>query len=160
MGNRNRPHEEGGLSELASKLLQQNGLTVDEVSSFLRARDIRITDADVQQYLSVDSSSYKRNLVLETDSVQLLVLCWKPGQGSKIHDHGNSNCGIRVLCGNADETLYGGTVAEPVELSTKQHGVGDVTANDGKLIHKVENRSEDLLVTLHIYSPPLIRMNG
>ena len=160
MRKRKQPRGQGNLTHLVIHLQQQNKLTVDQVSSILRASDIRITDADVQQYLNVDSSSYKRNLVLDTDSVQLLVLCWKPGQASKIHDHGTSNCGIRVLCGNAHETLYGGTVEEPVELSTRQHGEGNVTANDGMLIHQVANRSGGLLVTLHLYSPPLIRMNG
>ena len=35
-----------------------------------------------------------------------MLLCWEKGQKSPIHDHSGSNCWVKVLDGQVEESLY------------------------------------------------------
>src|SRR5208283_2753136 len=50
--------------------------------------------------------TYQRNLVHHTANYEILVLCWRSGQRSPIHDHGESACGVPVVEGVATETSF------------------------------------------------------
>jgi len=53
-----------------------------------------------------DEFRYTRNLVEKNKHYVLLLLCWGPKQQSPIHDHAGSNCWLRVMRGNLEETMY------------------------------------------------------
>ena len=148
------------LTALVSRLKETGQLSLADIETLLVSNGIGPVDADVTPHLQFSETSYRRNLVHGTNDHQLLVLCWRPGQGSLIHDHGASNCGIRVLAGVATETLYRGTLDSPIVDRTRPISAGAVSVNRGDLIHRVENRGEVNLVTLHLYSPPLIRLKS
>ena len=110
-------------------------------------------------YLRFQNKRYNRNLIRAGENYHALLLCWKNGQRSPIHDHRNSRCVIRVMQGVATETLfatsdnglvYPTTSRELVERSTS------LSEDDDK--HQISNlQAEGDLVTLHIYSlPPLV----
>src|SRR5260370_12218527 len=61
---------------------------------------------DVAEFIRFSDQGYTRNLVRGSDWYNLLVLCWKNGQRSPIHDHANSSCAVRVLRGTATETVF------------------------------------------------------
>src|SRR5262245_19105779 len=61
---------------------------------------------DVASFCRFSSRGYTRNLVRGGPWYNVLVLCWKNGQRSPIHDHVGSSCGVRVLRGTATETLF------------------------------------------------------
>jgi cysteine dioxygenase len=88
---------------------------------------------------------------------EMLVMTWYTDQQSPIHDHFESSCGIRVLQGKMTETLYDLVDSDKVcQTSTKEWVEGEITTSDASLdIHKISNRGEAVLVTLHIYSVPL-----
>jgi len=44
---------------------------------------------------------------------------------------------------------------KPVPTKTNRYGPGDVTLAEGHVIHRISNRTDEKLVTVHIYSPPL-----
>ena len=50
--------------------------------------------------------TYQRNLVHHTANYEVLILCWRSGQRSPIHDHGESACGVLVIEGVATETSF------------------------------------------------------
>src|SRR5258708_319403 len=50
-------------------------------------------------YIQFSEDRYARNLVYKTADFECLVLCWKPGQRSPIHDHGNSICAVYTVDG-------------------------------------------------------------
>src|SRR2546426_763531 len=51
--------------------------------------------SEIEPFLHFTDNRYARNLVYKTPYFECLVLCWKPGQRSPIHDHGSS---IGLLC--------------------------------------------------------------
>ncbi len=116
---------------------------------------------DVRPYLKFGDDTYRRNLVHAGPAYQALVLCWRNGQRSPIHDHEGSSCGVRVLLGEAVETVFKRTRAGMVyAVRSQTHAARSVCATQDSDIHQVSNLADDGgdLVTLHVYSPPLLNM--
>jgi cysteine dioxygenase len=105
---------------------------------------------------------YVRNLIHRLPHVEVLCMCWRSGQRSPIHDHNESNCVVQVLEGSMTNTdfklLPSGYVCPAV---SHEYGVGTIEARSEDDIHQVANlqRVGCNLVTLHVYSPPLARVN-
>jgi cysteine dioxygenase len=124
-------------------------------------RESRLTVAELSYYLVFQRERYVRNLVHQGPAYQALLLCWRNGQRSPIHNHRGSNCGVKVLRGVATETVFG-RAANGMILAERSHDLppGHICASADDDIHQVSNLqagAEDL-VTLHVYSPPLLRM--
>jgi cysteine dioxygenase len=120
-----------------------------------------LTVKDVAAYLVFSQQRYVRNRLHDGPSYQALVLCWRNGQRSPIHNHRGSHCGVKVLRGVATETLFG-RAPNGMIIPTRSHDlpVGHVCASADEDIHQLSNLQAGGadLVTLHIYSPPLLRM--
>jgi cysteine dioxygenase len=110
--------------------------------------------------------SYARNLVCRTPFFELLVLCWRPGQESTIHDHGGALNAIRVHSGELTSRTFlqtrGATSsAGPVVQDAEEHVPADahVIGLDRGGIHQLANTSKDDLVTVHLYAPALMELS-
>jgi cysteine dioxygenase len=129
-----------------------------------------VDDALVRSRIRFCEDHYARNLVCRTPDFELLVLCWKPGQESTIHDHAGSLNVIRIYEGTLTSRFFervgGGTgVSEvggggelprgPVRLQREEQLDGGHTGLDRGGIHQLANTSDEALVTVHLYSPPL-----
>ena len=57
-------------------------------------------------FIRFSSRGYTRNLVHGGTWYNLLVLCWKNGQRSPVHDHAASACAVRVLRGTLTDTRF------------------------------------------------------
>ena len=117
---------------------------------------------DIGPYIRFDETSYTRNIVSESPLYRLLVLCWRPGQISPIHDHSGSSCAVLIVSGTATETRYelnSEGLARPT--GTSVYGPGAMFGGQDSDIHALGNRRSDGtgLISLHIYSPPLMHMN-
>ena len=129
---------------------------VEELSSF----DIEV--ADLSEYLHFSHPTYKRNLVRAGPHYHAWLLCWKNGQRSPIHDHIGSACVVRVLHGTLTETLFEMAPNGHVKASfSRDIAQGSVIGSEDADIHQISNLQADDadLVTLHVYAPPLYRMN-
>jgi cysteine dioxygenase len=108
-----------------------------------------------------DVADYVRNLVCGGSWYYLLVLCWKNGQRSPIHDHRGSSCGVRVLGGTLTETLFEFAPNGMVKaVRSRDLPAGGVCGSLDADVHQVSNLQAGGadLITLHVYSPPLIHM--
>ena len=125
----------------------------------LTSLDINLSD--VREFVQFNEVSYRRNLVVSGDWYHLLVLCWRSGQRSPIHDHAQSTCGLKVLSGVATETKFAPTPSGLIKaVSSSDAHSGEVCVSQDSDMHQVSNlqvKGNDL-VTLHIYSPPLLKM--
>jgi cysteine dioxygenase len=112
-------------------------------------------------HLHFSSRSYCRNLIRGSRNYNLLLLCWKNGQRSPIHDHKGSSCGLRVLAGTMTETLFEFAANGHVKpIFSRDVPAGTVVGSEDKDMHQVSNLQADNadLITLHVYSPPLLVM--
>jgi cysteine dioxygenase len=95
-----------------------------------RLKSLELTFEDIAQYAQFDKAHYRRNLVRGTSWYHLLVLCWKSGQRSPIHNHAESTCGLKVLCGIATETKFETTPSSLVKaVSSRDLREGHIAAS-------------------------------
>ncbi len=123
--------------------------------------DLQITCEDLSEHVRFAERSYARNLVRAGPWYHLLVLCWKNGQRSPIHNHAGSSCGVRVLKGDMTETQFQFAANGHVKaIVSHEFPEGSVVGSEDKDIHQVSNlqAGDAPLVTLHVYSPPLLQM--
>ncbi len=154
-------HEMETLESLRTYL---DGLTARAGKAELRRRleNLHVGIEDVRQHLRFGLDNYRRNLVFEGDHYHLLIICWRSGQRSPIHNHAGSVCGLKVLTGVATETVFVGTPSGLLKPgATHEVRAGQIVVSQDDDIHQVSNLEapETDLVTLHIYSPALLRMD-
>ncbi len=124
-----------------------------------RLHDEALSADALAEYLRFSDERYCRNLVGYGSQFYVLVLCWKPGQASPIHDHRNATCGVRVVSGIATETRFREQGAGLAVDSIRRLRAGEVCGSVDEDIHQVRNEGDANLVTLHVYSPFLDDIN-
>lgn len=122
---------------------------------------LRLNIADIRPYIEFSFERYRRNLMRSGPAYHALVLCWRSGQRSPIHDHRGSACGVRVVSGEATETIFEMTAEGHVfPVRTRNLAEGFICATQDSDIHQLSNLQPNKadLITLHVYSPPLLVM--
>jgi cysteine dioxygenase len=123
--------------------------------------ELRVDCDELGEHVRFSDQQYARNLVREGPWYQLLVLCWKNGQRSPIHDHAGSTCGVRVLRGVLTETAFAFAPNGHVKaVGSRDLAEGQVCGTQDDDLHQISNlqAGEADLVTLHVYTPPLVWM--
>jgi cysteine dioxygenase len=132
---------------------------LDELLELLAC--LEVDPADLAEHVRFSAQGYTRNLVRAGPWYNLLVLCWRNGQRSPIHDHAGSSCAVRVLRGVLTETTFVFVPHGRVKaVGSRDLTAGDVCGSADLDLHQVSNLQDGDadLVTLHVYSPPLRRM--
>lgn len=146
------------LSETIGSL--RRAPTFEDISSWLSR--VIVTPDDLRPYRFFKAGTYARHRVVRSDFAELLVLCWKPGQRTPIHDHNGSYGAVRVCEGVMWETMFAlNNERQLYYQSAREWGVGEVTGADIPDIHQLGNPevSGQDMVTLHLYAPPLTVLN-
>jgi cysteine dioxygenase len=126
-----------------------------------RLEDVAVSCEELAQHLVFSNRGYARNLVHAGRHYHLLVLCWKNGQRSPIHDHRGSVCAVRVLRGTMTETFFERAPNQHIKaMMSRDVEPHRVVGGQDSDIHQVSNLQAGNadLVTLHCYSPPLLTM--
>ena len=117
-----------------------------------------ISTEDLQPYISFKDGNYWRHRVCRNEFVEMLVLCWRPGHRTPIHDHNGSHGGVKVHEGPLWETVFSYDEEKGLEYKTaREYAPGAVTGSDIPDIHQLGNPdvSDRNLITIHVYAPPL-----
>lgn len=112
---------------------------------------------EVDPYIQFAENHYARNLVCKTSDFECLVLCWRPGQRSPIHDHGDSICTVYTFDGvlSADnyKKLENGHIRADYSEDFKPGSVLSIQTTE---IHQVSNlQNSNNLISIHFYLRPL-----
>lgn len=133
---------------------------------------LRTTRRELEPYLNFCPAEYTRTLFYRGPRFEILVLCWKDGQSSPIHDHAASICSMAVVegvCTAESYELTDGRAAcnivpgqsASLEIARKEVCLaGQVVTVIGGDIHRVGNFQGDgrELITIHFYLPPITSM--
>ncbi len=129
------------------------------------ARDFRMTAgawAALAPHIGFDVRQYRRVRLFRGDEWEALLLCWLPGQGTNVHDHGGSVGVSAVLAGSLREIRYSRQgEGQPLAIA----GQGDCPASAAAVeladtIHEMRNDGSVPAISLHVYSPPLVRLGA
>lgn len=102
---------------------------------------------------------YTRTVLHRCAGWEVLLAGWLPGQRTAVHGHGESFGATCVLEGALTEVEHrlapGGQVRK---RERRKHGPGSVFHEQPYTIHHVEHAGRVRSVSLHLYAPPLRRM--
>ncbi|HKP87858.1 MAG TPA: cysteine dioxygenase family protein [Blastocatellia bacterium] len=133
---------------------------LDEIKRWFSAFLPRQRDYEAHRVFA--ARKYARNLIARSSFAELLMLCWRSGQRTPIHDHGGSVGVVLLIEGLLTETMYERTPDRHVRpYNTYRWGPGGITGADVPDIHQLLNlqpAGRDM-VTLHCYAPPLSVLN-
>jgi cysteine dioxygenase len=131
-----------------------------------RMRDILdrlvVTAEEAQPHALFSEKRYARNLVYKDGQFEIMIMCWNAGQRSSIHDHAGSLGGIKILQGELTECLFGRAANGMIKsLSSAEYAIEEARVEETSLIHQISNlqAGNRRTVSVHIYVPPLVRMN-
>jgi cysteine dioxygenase len=106
---------------------------------------------DWKDYVKINENRYNRCQIYQNDLVDVLILTWSPGQSSGIHDHPNV-CFYKVLSGEMTEQVYTKNFEMLCHHELTEGNTGFINNDIG--YHNMINNSNNIAVSLHIYSPP------
>ena len=88
---------------------------------------------------------------------ELFIIVWNKGSKSKIHDHSEKGCILKVLQGELKETIYKDSKSDDLNeniVNTTIIKKSDTSFMHNDLgFHSIENISDDISISLHVYSP-------
>ncbi len=134
--------------------------TLEEINGWML--EVQIDAADVHPHLGFKAATYARHRVFRNDYAELLLLCWRPGQRTPIHDHNGSFGAVRVCEGVMWETIFALDESDTLRYQcVREWHPSEVTGADVPDIHQIGNPdvSGQDLVTVHLYAPPLGVLN-
>jgi cysteine dioxygenase len=122
-----------------------------------------ISETEIEKCMVFSNEGYARNLFYKNTDFEVLVMCWKSGQKSPIHDHDNCLSIEKVFSGHLAFTTYHRVDENSDEIyqgETYTGVPGDVADVAAGAIHLLDNPHEfgSDAITVHFYFPPLKRM--
>ncbi|CAL1530021.1 unnamed protein product [Lymnaea stagnalis] len=107
-----------------------------------------------------ENEGYSRNEIrTKPGQYNVALMCWRPNQGNKIHDHCESFGLFKVLRGCLEEEHHicredGDAVVHHADILIEENHVNSLESFTG--FHRLKNHSDDdVAVSLHVYAPPL-----
>lgn len=123
---------------------------------------LQLTRHEIAPACVFAQAGYRRNVIAHSPWFELLALTWRSGHCTPIHDHTGVSCAFRVVEGLGTEIRFEKTPSGLVcPVATTPMPPGYVCAADENEIHQVANMQAPGLdlITLHIYSPRIVKMN-
>ncbi|MCS5660862.1 MAG: cysteine dioxygenase family protein [Dehalococcoidia bacterium] len=140
------------VKNLVKTLENLEQFTPESVHEVVSECDIGIED--LKDWIDYDypvSDSYGRKMVHDGGFFEVMVMCWRPGDYSAIHDHGKAEFGAVKIFGDAEHASFkldGGKLTTIVRERNESGTTLKVTAS---LIHQMGNPGEKNFFSLHVY---------
>ena len=142
--------------------------TVKEIIQDLSSRAERPTPAllcgrvaaELERYLDrvvYSNERYMRHPILLWDEWEVMLIAWKSGQITPIHDHRGVLGGMTVLSGSLAEERFETPRSKPELFDSRTRPEGDLSDIGPTVLHRLAPTS-GTAVSLHVYRPPLRTM--
>ena len=130
---------------------------------FIKAVErLTVADREILEYASFSERQYSRNVLIRESQFEILIMCWKSGQRSLIHDHGGSFGVVKVLRGILTESVFVPALNGMIKAdASRDYQEGDIQVESPATIHQVSNLQPQSrnAISVHFYIPPLSTMN-
>lgn len=82
----------------------------------------------------------------------IFILTWKPGCGTRVHNHPNTGCIYKILEGELNEDIYDSHLETKTSLQSTKLIKGQTGYIDDNIgFHRIWNPSKKTSVSIHIY---------
>ncbi|MBW6489941.1 MAG: cysteine dioxygenase family protein [Lentimicrobium sp.] len=148
------------MNSLFSKNLQSliNDLSACKVNHNQQVLDImqqaRFLQEDLEPFFTFnhpDRESYGRKLIFDNGNFKILLMSWKPGDFTAIHNHGYAEWGCVYFFGEAAHRLYTVENSQLTSVEKDTYSEGQLASVCGDLTHLMGNAGTQNIATLHIY---------
>ena len=103
-----------------------------------------------------EDKGYQRNIIKRTEHYEMVAITWRAGQSTPIHDHAGSDCAFLIVEGTSTETIYEtDDNGRAVPSAVRDYAPGEICAAEEPDIHRISNETDNNLINLHVYTPPL-----
>lgn len=109
---------------------------------------------DWKDYI-IKNYNYHKNLIYKNNKLEIYIITWMPGASTRIHDHPEKGCLVKILQGILTETEYindDNLILYKNTIILNKNDMGFKISN--KILHKINNNTNEIAVSLHIYSLP------
>ncbi|MEN8249633.1 MAG: cysteine dioxygenase family protein [Bacteroidota bacterium] len=141
-----------GLERLRRFLHDDPDMTISKVVDYVEKA--AITEEDLLPFADFDhpvEDGYGRKLAVGEDHFEIMVMSWKPGDFSAVHDHGYTTWGAVQVFGNVMHHSFVNK-DDVFQLSSKEIlPYGTIIKVNNPLIHQMGNVTTKPYMTLHIY---------
>lgn len=144
------------------RMLQSSASTISPRKLEDILNRLNVEAEDLREYILFSDRRYARNLVYKDKKFEVMVMCWKNGQRSSIHDHAGSLGGVKIINGCITECLFEKAPNGSIKsLTSEDYNSGNIRIEEIELIHQLSNLQPDNrdVISLHFYFPPLTKMN-
>ena len=98
-----------------------------------------------------NSNENKKIKIFENDLFDVYIIVWNIYERSKIHNHAENGCWLKVLKGKLEENLYDSDLNYIIRKTINQGNSSFIKNSIG--YHNIVNIENEKALTLHIYSP-------
>jgi predicted metal-dependent enzyme (double-stranded beta helix superfamily) len=158
------------VSPVSSSMPRARDQTQKPLSSVPRPRDRDLSGPELETFVAElaarpelwidlvkhDSSQRVYSELLSDEHLTAWLICWMDDHDTGFHDHDISAGAVAVVSGGVREQR----LAVDGPPRNRPFSAGDTFHFSSADIHRVRHSGADPAVTLHVYSPPLLRMGA
>jgi len=140
------------VENLVKALESLERFTPESVHQIVSECDIEV--GDLEDWINYDypvSDSYGRKMVHDGGFFEVMVMCWRPGDYSAIHDHGKAEFGAVKIFGDVEHAIFKLDYQKFTTISRERVKSGTTLKVTPSLIHQMGNPGESNFFTLHVY---------
>ncbi|MEM6980079.1 MAG: cysteine dioxygenase family protein [Planctomycetota bacterium] len=140
------------LQSIVDACEQSPTITPNRAAAILR--NANVAESDLMPWAEFDHPTrdgYGRRAVKLGSNYELMIMSWRPGDFSAIHDHGQTQWGAVMVFGQAEHAVYD---LDGIRLTTRervQTTHGQINVVDHDLIHQMGNSTNQRFFSLHLY---------
>ena len=155
------PKEERSLERFSKQIEAIGEAPKDKLQESVWTRQIYealqemvITPEEWRKFTHFSEYRYSRSMVYADNNFSIIICCWMPGQKNPIHVHGKgTHSWFRVLAGQLDLSFYDNN-QNHLSTTTFTCASPPFFEGEGQEFHSVGNNSQNIAVSIHVYSPP------
>ena len=140
------------VENLVKTLESLEEFTPESVHEAVSECDVRAED--IERWVDYDypvSDSYGRKMVHNGGFFEVMIMSWRPGDYSGIHDHGKAEFGAVKIFGVAEHAIFKLEKQKLTTISREIIKSGTTLKVTPSLIHQMGNPGESNFFTLHVY---------
>ena len=138
-------------TSLKNNIDLKNNKNIRHLANILKKYDPDIS-LDWKEYRQISDLTYNRLLVDKNEDFDMYIITWNTEQQSKIHNHSDNGCLFKILEGKLIEEYYNSKLELIGFKVFDKNNVGYIDNN--LQYHNMINYTNNVAVSLHIYSPP------
>jgi cysteine dioxygenase len=143
------------LTDILLKLKQfENFNNFDELYNLIYNYD----SDDYKEFIEYSPINYNKIFLYSCNKFDLVLICWKRGQSSQIHDHPDYCCILKLLNGTLIEEEFKNNTESLKIYDTKILKSGIITnKKQNEIVHRIIPLEDS--VSLHLYIPGCYKSN-